>query len=333
MMRACSAVSILLAVLALSAAAAAQTPGPPVTTGFLTASDGVRLFYRKLGGKGPFVVFLHGGPGLSMQDGGFFMDPLARDYTLIMYDQRGGGRSQLVQDPRQLTADADVRDLEALRRHFHIARMTLVGLSWGSGLAALYTAAHPDRVSRLVFLDPMPVAETPFVKERNDKIASLRDPADVRRLGELAKQAAGASDRRILELCRQESALNFQPYFAGPRQPAADKWDLCDVPPAALRNSPTVFQSVVSSLGHFDFRPVLRTLRVPALIIEGAQTSVPLDSTRAWAAGVPEGRLLLVPAAGHATFAEQPQAVIDAIRGFLAGHWPAGAQPAGNGAP
>lgn len=331
-MRACSAASILL-VLVLSTASAAQSPAPPVTTGFLTASDGVRLFYRTLGGKGPVVVFLHGGPGLSMQDGGLFMDPLARDHTLIMYDQRGGGRSQLVQDPQQLTADADVRDLEALRRHFHVARMTLIGLSWGSGLAVLYAAAHPDRVSRLVFLDPMPVAETPFVKERNDKIASVRDPQDVRRLADLGKQAAGASDPRLLEICRQEVALNFKPYFAGPRPAAADKWDLCDVPPAALRNSATVFKSVVGSLRHFDFRPALRTLRVPALVIEGDKTNVPLDSTRAWAAAVPGGRLLLVPAAGHATFADQPAAVLDAIRGFLAGKWPAGAQPLGNGAP
>jgi proline iminopeptidase len=46
-----------------------------------------------------------------------------------------------------LTAANDVRDLEALRLHFGIQNMTLIGLSWGSGLAALYADAHPEHVS------------------------------------------------------------------------------------------------------------------------------------------------------------------------------------------
>jgi hypothetical protein len=85
--------------------------------GSFTAADQVHIFYRKLGAEHDFVVFLHGGPRLSMGDGGYAMRPLAEQHTLILYDQRGG-RSDLIKDPKLPTADADVRDLEALRLHF-----------------------------------------------------------------------------------------------------------------------------------------------------------------------------------------------------------------------
>jgi hypothetical protein len=59
----------------------------PVTEGYFKGADGVRLFYRRVGNKGNPVVFLHGGPGLGIGDGGYDMEPLARDRALIMYDQ------------------------------------------------------------------------------------------------------------------------------------------------------------------------------------------------------------------------------------------------------
>jgi len=141
----------------------------PAETGSFTAADGVQLFYSKQGSGPDFVVFLHGGPGLSVGDGGYAMRPLAEQHMLILYDQRGGGRSDLVKDPKLLAADADVRDLDALRQHFGINKMNLIGLAWGSGLAALYTEPHPESVSKIVFLDPMPIALSPYAKNEGKK--------------------------------------------------------------------------------------------------------------------------------------------------------------------
>jgi len=106
----------------------------PVTEGYFSGADGVRLFYRRVGTKGNPIVFLHGGPGLGIGDGGYDMEPLARGRSLIMYDQRGSGRSEIVSGPRLLTVAYQVRDLEAFRQHFNLERMTVVGLSWGTGL-------------------------------------------------------------------------------------------------------------------------------------------------------------------------------------------------------
>jgi pimeloyl-ACP methyl ester carboxylesterase len=250
--------------------------------GSFTAADQVHIFYRKLGAEHDFVVFLHGGPRLSMGDGGYAMRPLAEQHTLILYDQRGGGRSDLIKDPKLLAANADVRDLEALRQHFAIDKMTLIGLSWDSGLAALYAEAHPDSVSRIVFLNPMPIALNPYAKERGQKIGSLMKPGDTKRLQELAKSAKDAPEEKLNAICRNETQIVFGPYLLHPDGHERDWKAMCDVPSAAMRNVAVVNPAINSSLGDFDLQPTLAKLKVPVLVIEGEKTNVPPDSTREW---------------------------------------------------
>jgi len=77
--------------------------------------------------------------------------------------------------------------------------------------------------------------------------------------------------------------------------------------------------AVVESLGTWDFRPLLARIKVPALVVEGEQTNVPLDATRAWATSLPNARLLLIPNAGHVHFIEQPTTFFKAADSFLRG--------------
>src|SRR5688572_13583463 len=166
----------------------------PVSEGYFKGADGVRLFYRKVGKGKNTVVFLHGGPGLGIGDGGYDMEPLARNRVLLMFDQRGSGRSEVVTDPKLLTVEYQVRDLEEFRQHFGLKRMSLVGLSWGTGLAALYAAAHPDRVERLLLVSPMPPAKFPFWERRTARINALIGPASVSRLSEIRQLLPKAGD-------------------------------------------------------------------------------------------------------------------------------------------
>jgi proline iminopeptidase len=250
------------------------------------------------------------------------MDPLGQKHLLIMYDQRGGGRSDLVTAPRMLTVDAEVRDLEALRQHFGAAKMSLVGLSWGAGLAAYYATAHPDRVSRIVFLSPMPVANRPFVEERDKREKSLMSKEDITRLNELDMQMKTAPDDKVPSLCSERAEIFSRVYLAHPERMKGSSWTMCAASPAALRNSALVFKEVVGSLGDFDLRPILRQINVPVLVIEGEKTNIPLDSTREWATAPPEARMLFIPDAGHACFVDQTHAVVRAIQSFMGGAWP-----------
>src|SRR2546422_8972283 len=115
---------------------------------------GVRLFPRRTG-DGPPVVVLHGGPGAHHDYLLPQYDLLARRRTLLYYDQRGGGRSPVGRDT-PVGWREHVADLEALRRHWSIDRLTLLGYSWGGLLAVLYCLEHPERVDRLALVSPAP---------------------------------------------------------------------------------------------------------------------------------------------------------------------------------
>ncbi len=94
--------------LVVSAGAAAQR-------GLATGADGVRLHYRTLGRGVPRLVVLHGGPGSNMNAVWPDLEPLGSGRSVLLYDQRGAGRSPVITDRAQLTAGHHVRDLEALR--------------------------------------------------------------------------------------------------------------------------------------------------------------------------------------------------------------------------
>ncbi|PYP86868.1 MAG: hypothetical protein DMF61_11740 [Blastocatellia bacterium AA13] len=298
----------------------------PVDEGRFVAADGVSLFYRKVGNGRDVIVFLHGGPGLSLNDGGLDMEPLASGHTLIIYDQRGCGRSDIVKDPAMLTAAANVRDLEALRVHFKIDKVTIIGLSWGSGLAALYAAEHQEHIARIVFLSPMPPARTPYMQQRSAKTGSLINDKDRARLGEIAKQYPTANDEEIKSLCRERIRIVFGPYLYNAAAYSRTRGDECNVPAEAIRNQGTVNSATFASIGDWDFRPGLAKLKVPVLVVEGEMTNVPLDATREWVKSTPGSRFLLIPGAGHLNYLERPDLFYPALRDFLNGKWPAAAK-------
>ena len=95
------------------------------------------------------VVFLHGGPGsgTSPQHRCFF-DPDA--YRIILYDQRGAGRSTPLGELRDNTTDLLIADMETLRKHRGVERWLVFGGSWGSTLALAYAQSHPAHCLGLV---------------------------------------------------------------------------------------------------------------------------------------------------------------------------------------
>ncbi|HUW72775.1 MAG TPA: prolyl aminopeptidase [Methyloceanibacter sp.] len=122
----------------------------PYRTGRLKVSDIHELYYEECGSPaGKPVVMLHGGPG-----GG--VTPVmrryhdARLYRIVLFDQRGCGRSIPHASLEQNTTWDLVEDIERLREHLGIDCWQVFGGSWGSTLALAYAQTHPDRVSELI---------------------------------------------------------------------------------------------------------------------------------------------------------------------------------------
>src|SRR3989454_11155148 len=178
----------------------------------LVAVDGVRLYTRRVG-SGPPVVALHGGPGAHHDYLLPQYDLLARGRTLLYYDQRGGGRSPVGRDT-PVGWREHVADLEALRRHWSIDRLTLLGYSWGGLLAVLYWLEHPERVDRLAPLSPAPrpAAGRGHICPRLP--APLAAPPDRPPPG--APPGAGPQPPRPRKYRRLPVALSLAPYLPGP---------------------------------------------------------------------------------------------------------------------
>ena len=118
----------------------------PNATGMLDVGDGHRLYWEDCGyPSGIPVVYIHGGPGAGCAPvHRTFFDP-AR-YRIILFDQRGAGRSTPYAETSANTTDHLVADLEKLRLHLAIDRWLLFGGSWGSTLALVYAQAHSQNV-------------------------------------------------------------------------------------------------------------------------------------------------------------------------------------------
>jgi proline iminopeptidase len=122
----------------------------PYRTGFLKVSSEHTLYFEESGNpEGKPAVFLHGGPGsgTSPKQRRFF-DP-AR-YRIVLFDQRGCGKSRPHASLKDNTTWDLVSDVEALREHLGIERWLVFGGSWGSTLALAYAEKHPSRVTELV---------------------------------------------------------------------------------------------------------------------------------------------------------------------------------------
>jgi pimeloyl-ACP methyl ester carboxylesterase len=122
----------------------------PFETGMLPVSGLHTIFYERVGNpNGIPVVFLHGGPG-----GGImplyrrFFDPAV--FHIILFDQRGSGRSTPAYELKENTTWDLIDDIEKLREKFGIGKWYVFGGSWGSTLALAYAETHPDRCRGLI---------------------------------------------------------------------------------------------------------------------------------------------------------------------------------------
>jgi proline iminopeptidase len=118
----------------------------PYQTGYLPLSDGHTMYWEQVGNpNGKPVLFLHGGPGAGA--GAVhrrFFDP--NFWRVIIFDQRGAGRSKPLGSLTANTTPNLIADIERLRKFLGLERFLLFGGSWGSTLALAYAQAHPEAV-------------------------------------------------------------------------------------------------------------------------------------------------------------------------------------------
>lgn len=267
-----------------------MNPPLPIAESFIRHVNGVEIFERR-SGSGPVVVALHGGPGASHDYLLPGFDALAVGRTLVLYDQRGGGRSPL---PRDAKAgwEEHVADLHALKELWGDAPLDLIGYSWGGLLAMLYAVKHPCSVARLALVSPAPsYREARLEYER--RYAAITNgewaQAERRRLRESGLQARdlAAYQRRLFELA-------VIAYFKDPARVS----EL-----TGFRLVERIQKEVWASLGDYDLRPALRKLEIPAVVLHGRDDVIPWETARETAECL-NAEFHLIPDCGHVPYVE-----------------------------
>ena len=295
--------------------------------GYLVMSDSARIYYRVAGTPRRGVdtlIAIHGGPGMDQESVyADWVPMLTPSHVVIFYDQRGGGKSELPADTARLVAARQIQDLDELRRHFNLEKVTLVAHSYGPLLAASYAIAHPDRVRRMVFFGPVPPYRADFFTRYGRNINARLDSTQRRRMSAASRGMTdpASTPEQVRQACRDYWALGMRPRLAMPDSGLKlVKSDLCATDPAGIRYGNRVANGVImSSYGQWDLRPALAKLDVPLLVVHGEEETIPMDMVEQWVTSMPKGtaRLMKIPNAAHFTYAERSDIVWPAVERFL----------------
>jgi proline iminopeptidase len=286
----------------------------PYNAGMLDLDGRHRMYFEESGNpKGAPVLFLHGGPGAGAAAAHRrFFDPA--HYRIVIFDQRGAGRSTPLGEITDNTTPLLVADIEKLREHLGIKSWVVFGGSWGSTLALAYGEFHPERCTGLIlrgiFLCRKSEIDWFLYELRNifpEAWRAFSDPIP-------------AAERDDLLSAYYSRLTNPDPAV---HMPAARTWGTYEGSCSTLMPSPETvayFAGNVVSLGlarieahyfkHDIFLPenyllanVDRIRNIPGVIVQGRYDAVcPIvsadDLHRAW----PEAEYHIIPDAGHSAW-------------------------------
>jgi proline iminopeptidase len=306
-------------------------PIEPNRTGFLSVEGGHQIYWEESGNpQGKPILFVHGGPGIGTDayHRGFF-NP---DYRIILFDQRGCGKSLPFSSLENNTTWNLVNDMEALREHLGIEKWVVFGGSWGSTLGLTYAIKHPDRVEgmilRGIFLCRPKEIEWYYQSGANRIFPDLWEdyiaPIPLEERADFVK----AFYKRLTSENKEE------------RLQAAKAWSGWEGGTSKLRYDPSYFSyftldAKADSIARIECHYFIHNTffetdnwiieninavrHIPCIIIQGRyDIACPIESAwelhRAW----PEAQLKIIPDAGHA--ATEPgtlDALIQATDSFL----------------
>ena len=311
-----------------AAGCGAQAPDVAVQDAWVTVGA-ARLFTRLVGHGPDTLVVLHGGPSFGARYLEQALRPLARRHALLFYDQRGRGRSGIA-DSADLTFDTDLLDLEAVRQHYHLGTMTVIGHHYGAALGAVYAARHPGIVTRLAGIGPL----YPRHNYVYDLSRITMDSASQAMLWQ--DMAHGGDTVASPERCARDWEWWLSPAVeSDAKTVAALAPAVCGPEPVSFRAGERINRRVIQSLGQWDWRDSARVIPIPVLIVQGEggggtdeareRSSVLRHAAETWVAFLPDARLMVLPGASWFPWAGRAGALADVLDAFLAGRWPDGA--------
>ena len=284
---------------------------------------GTKLFVRETGpSDAPVLVVLHGGPGgnhLNLRP----LEVLSPRFRVVLYDQRGTGASDRFDvspsDPESmepLRLQENVEDLEALREKLGVARITLIGHSWGGALAAFYAAAYPQRIDRLIVYSGGPEDEELVGLKRKAHMSKLTDveKAQLKEgLGKLQTAVEGNATQDQLDDLFWQLAVVMIPSLNCHRPEQS-----LDAHGRAGFWANQVVGEYIEAFDRVAFAPKLQAIEAPALLMWGVCEPSPSERLVYLLDNLPDARLVVFEKSGHNAMEEEPELFFEIVRAFLA---------------
>lgn len=285
--------------------------------GYVPVEEGVRLYYRTVG-SGPNTVVIPNARSLAAD-----FESLAQGHRLIFYDSRGRGGSDAIVDESLVWTDYEIGDLEAVRQHFGLEKMSLIGWSYLGGVTALYAMKYPERVSRLVLMcsvSPRWPAPHDDFEELGRKGESRIDPEGVKRLEEMRQ--AGIELEDPVGYCREYNRVYLPRQMGRPEALVRMRSDPCVFANEWPRNLEEHWRKHFPPESmEWDWRSRLSSLKAPTLVIHGTEDLITLESSHEWVTALPQASLLVIEGSGHFPHLEAPEVFFPAVGRFLSGEW------------
>ena len=309
-------------------------PIEPYRHGWLDVGDGHEIYFEESGNpEGKPCVFVHGGPGGGSSPAARqFFDP--EHYRIVVFDQRGCGRSRPHASLEANTTWHLVADMEQLRVELGIERWLVFGGSWGSTLALTYAQSHPEVVTELVLrgiflLRPQEIhwfyqhgASEIYPDSWEAYLAPIPAEEQNDLLHAFHRRLTSDDEATRLAAARAWSVWEASASFLTQN---SDFMEKLDAPHAALAMARIECHYFVND-GFFDspnqlLETIDRIRHIPTVIVQGRYDVVcpavtAWDLHRAW----PEADFQLIQNAGHSAFdPANAQALVAATDGFIKG--------------
>jgi proline iminopeptidase len=255
--------------------------------------------------EGPPVVVLHGGPAAHHD---YLLPAFARladRWRVILYDQRGGGRSRTAADV-DLGIEAQIEDVGVVIAESGVARADLVGYSFGGLIAMLFAARHPERVGKLALCSSAPPHHG--YRAPLDRALAAAQKSEWVTTERTALEASGLRETLPEEYRRRRFSLSVAGYFADPRL----AYGL-----TPFRMQARTADVIRDSLGDYDVRDeVARLDGRKVIIIHGDHDPIEPRLLEELASDI-GCRMELVAGAGHVPYLEASETFFSILRGFL----------------
>lgn len=287
----------------------------PNHTGMLDVGDGHKLYFEDCGNpRGKPVVFLHGGPGGGCNDKmrGFFNPDV---YRIVLFDQRGCGRSKPHGSLEHNTTWDLVNDIEVLRAALQVKRWMVFGGSWGSTLALAYAQRHPEHVTELVlrgvFLGRQHEYDWLYQDGTNrlfpdkwrDFVAPIPRNERTDMVTAYYKKLTSEDAETRLAAAKAWSIWEAATSALLPRSKTVDAFAEDNVALAMARIECHYFINNCFLAENQLLNEIDRVRTIPAIIVQGRYDVLcPVQSAWELAEAWPEAKLRIVPDAGHSAF-------------------------------